>query len=57
MGNIELFNGSILGSEVIASRYKPLMTKLQGKTQCFNSDERFFFRVRNDTASEDGFLV
>lgn len=44
MGNIELFNSSILSNEVIASRYKPLMNKLQGKTRVLrNSDERFFF--------------
>lgn len=44
MGNIELFNGSILSNEVIASRYKPLMNKLQRKTRVLrNSDERFFF--------------
>lgn len=59
MGIIELFNGSILGNEVIAGRYEQAtydqVTRKNPSASCLMKD--YFFGVRNDTASEDGFLV
>lgn len=51
MGIIELFNGSILGNEVIAGRYEQAtydqVTRKNPK--CFMSDERLFFLVSEMT--------
>lgn len=50
MGIIELFNGSILGNEVIAGRYEQATyDQVTRKNPCLMSDERFFFLVSEMT--------